>query len=265
MEMKDRALLRYIALLLVLIKSSRQVDITITATGSILTGNAIALSSSGITPPNARTLVIATCLDIPAGQCCQAPTHLAPLGSSVNFRHLHALDIAAVWNTRTVGDDYRIRAIVSACSGTVMASQPGPGEWSWQGPSDVLVDWGRRASGASYITMPANLPPDQSTSKWLASEGLLALVWGGGKWFADSAAQKAFGKRSNTSSLEGVKVRRRGIRSEVGKVVARPPMMGRYPTLVEIDGKRYSDGGAGDLMYVDDAGLVFNLTSWFLP
>ena len=36
-------------------------------------------------------------------------------------------------------------------------------------------------TGVSYIRVPKSLPPDGASSPWLAAEGLLGLVWCGGK------------------------------------------------------------------------------------
>ncbi|KAL8899755.1 MAG: hypothetical protein Q9192_001421 [Flavoplaca navasiana] len=231
-----------------------QVDITITATGSLLAGHAIAFAPNAIPGDNARTMVIATCPNIPPGVCCQAPSRLQPLGSSINFSNLHVVDIAAVWAQRSITDRHTTKAVVGGCSGTITASQRGPGNWSW--------DWGSRAVGASYMTLPATLPPDSSTSKWLMAEGVLALAWGGGKWFATPAAQRLLGRRD--SSITRRTIAPRSIRSaNEGDVYARPPVKGRFPTRIEIDGIEYSH--TGTLMYADGAGNRINLTHWFVP
>ncbi|KAL8802619.1 MAG: hypothetical protein Q9182_003710 [Xanthomendoza sp. 2 TL-2023] len=252
--MPAQSLLQLPFLLLALVAFTSQVDITITATGSPLTGNAIAVDPSAAGPNNnnrnPRTVIIATCPNIPPGECCQAPRRLATLGSSVVFHRLHVTDIAAVWSARVNRTGFTINAVIDGCSGTVSASQPGPGTFAWRAPTDALTGWGGRAAGASYITLPAALPPDPGTTNWLMMEGLLGLVWGGGKWFASSAAENL---------LAGRKVGRRSIRSaKEGQVYARPPRRGRYPTLVEIDGTRYHSDRRpdGDFMYADEAGTM---------
>ncbi|KAI4278939.1 MAG: hypothetical protein LQ337_000641 [Flavoplaca oasis] len=239
-----------------------QVDITITATGSPLAGHAIAVAPNSIPRDNARTVVIATCPNIPPGVCCRAPMHLEPLGSSINFSNLHVVDIAAVWAQRSITDRHTIKAVVGGCSGTITATERGPGDWSWRATSDVLRNWGSRAVGASYMTLPATLPPDSSTSKWLMGEGVLALAWGGGKWFATPAAQRLLGRRD--SSITRRRIAPRGIRSaNDGDVYARPPLKGRFPTRIEIDGIKYSH--TGTFMYADSARNQINLTHWFIP
>ncbi|KAL8822052.1 MAG: hypothetical protein Q9223_000044 [Gallowayella weberi] len=263
--MPAQSLLQLPFLLLALVAFTSQVDITITATGSPLTGNAIAVVNPSAAVPNnnnnnrnPRTVIIATCPNIPPGECCQAPRHLASLASSITFHRLHITDIAAVWSARINRTGFTITAVIDGCSGTVSASQPGPGTFAWRAPTDALTGWGARAAGASYITLPAALPPDPKTAKWLVMEGLLGLVWGGGKWFASSAAENL---------LAGRKVGRRSIRSATeGQVYARSPPRGRYPTLMEIDGTRYHADRQtdGDFMYADDAGKTVNLSDWFI-
>ncbi|KAI4264259.1 MAG: hypothetical protein L6R42_000624 [Xanthoria sp. 1 TBL-2021] len=259
--MGGRHLLPLILSLLALTACTLQVDITITATGSNLAGNAIAVAPNAIPGSNPQTVVIATCPNIPPGQCCQAPRHLHMLGSSINFSNLHIMDIAAVWAARSIMNHHTTQAVIRGCSGTVTASGPGPGDWSWRATADVLKDWQSRAVGASYITLPATLPPDPSTSKWLMAEGLLGLVWGGGKWFASPAAQDLLGRRDSITSRRAAP---RGIRSALkGNVYARPPLRGRFPTRVQIDGTEYSH--TGTFIYADGVGNKINLTDWFIP
>ncbi|KAI4235761.1 MAG: hypothetical protein LQ349_002946 [Xanthoria aureola] len=253
---------RLILSLLGLTVCTLQVDITITATGSNLAGNAIAVVPNALPRSNPRSVVIATCPDIPPGQCCHAPQHLHMLGSSINFSNLQITDIAAVWAARTIMDHYTTQAVVRGCSGTVTASEPGPGDWSWRATADVLKEWQSRAVGASYITLPATLPPNASTSKWLMAEGLLGLVWGGGKWFASPAAQSLLGPRGSLTKKRTIAPR--GIRwASKGNVYALPPLRGRFPTRIQVDGTEYSHSGT--FIYADGAGNKVNLTNWFIP
>ncbi|KAL9001144.1 MAG: hypothetical protein Q9169_000327 [Polycauliona sp. 2 TL-2023] len=252
--------LRLLFSLLSLIAFTQQVDIIITATGSLLTNNAVALAPNAIAGGNARTVVIATCPNLPPGECCQAPRHFQMLGSSINFSNLQATDIAAVWAQRSIMDRHMTRAIVGGCSGTVTATGYGPGHWLWRATADVLTDWGSRAVGGSYISLPATLPPDPSTSKWLMAEGVLALVWGGGKWFASAAAQELLGRGD---TITGGRISARGIRAaDRGDVYARPPLNGSFPTRIQIDGIEYSH--VGTFMYADRVGDKINLTDWFI-
>ncbi|KAL8731288.1 MAG: hypothetical protein Q9166_003512 [cf. Caloplaca sp. 2 TL-2023] len=261
--MADSRLLRLACSLLPLVALTQQVDITITATGSRLGGSAVAIAPLAIPGDSSRTVIIATCPNIPPGECCQPPRHLSMHGSSVNFYNLHVTDIAAVWAARANMAGFTTQAIVDGCSGTISASHPGPGRWSWRATTDALSGWGSRAAGASYITLPAALPPDPSTSNWLMMEGLLGLVWGGGKWFSSPAAEKFLGSRDSFTHPGGGKFRRDIRSAKKGSVYARPPLRGRFPLYIEINGTQYSGGRAGDFMYTDDAGNMLNLTEWF--
>ena len=262
--MAGRHLLQLTCSLLALSVSTWQVSIDITVTGSNLAGGAIAVAPNAVPAGDSRTVVIATCPNIPPGECCQVPQHLDMLGSSVNFYNLHVTDIAAVWAARTIMNDHTIKAYIRGCSGIVKASGSGPGDWSWRATTDILVDWGSRAVGASYITMPATLPPDPSTAKWLMAEGILGLAWGGGKWFASPAAEKLLGRGSGINHRK--KKVPRGIRSaKKGNVYARPPHRGRFPTLIQINGTRYSQTDTGTFVFADDVGNQMNLTTWFMP
>lgn len=86
-------------------------------------------------------------------------------------------------------------------------------------------------------------------------EGLLGLVWGGGKWFASDATQKAFGGSPPRSKM------RRDIRSgNKGQVFAGPPRGGVSIDMVELGGKKYRRDGNSGSIFVDDAGTSINLT-----
>ncbi|KAL8674954.1 MAG: hypothetical protein Q9168_000657 [Polycauliona sp. 1 TL-2023] len=253
---------RLLVLLLALTPLTQQVDITITVTGTHLGRNAVVIAPGAVPGGNAPTVVIATCPNIPPGQCCQAPTHLDILPSAINFFSLQVTDIAAVWAQRSIGDHTTTtRATIRGCSGTVAATETGPGHWSWSPTPASLRDGRGRAVGASYISLPASLPPDPSTSTWLMAEGVLALVWGGGKWFATPAAQKLLGRRDTFTA--GRRIASRGIRSaKKGDVYAYPPLNGRFPTRVQIDDVEYSH--VGTFMYADRVGNKINLTDWFI-
>ena len=50
-----------------------------------------------------------------------------------------------------------------------------------------------QVSGASYIEVSVALPPNDRMSNWLGAQGVLGLVWCGGKWFVSDAAAKFLG------------------------------------------------------------------------
>lgn len=120
--------------------------------------------------------VEATCSNIAPGVCCLSPV---PYGYGwtwgVTFENLVASDIAAIWDERVGSDQstpfYNRR--VGGCSGRVLESRVGPGTWQWFNwqANDI------RPAGASYISLPRSLPPDQKTINALVIEGLLAMVW----------------------------------------------------------------------------------------
>lgn len=190
-----------------------------------------------------------TCTSIAPGVCCMAPS---PSGADhVSFQHLTAFDIAAIWKSRlplgaTANEHIR------GCSGRVLQSHSGPGAFVW----DI---WGNpavpMAHGASYVTLPRSLPPSEEAVSWMLVEGLLGLVWGGGKWFASDATQKAFGGSPPRSKM------RRDIRSgNKGQVFAGPPRGGVSIDMVELGGKKYRRDGNSGSIFVDDAGTSINLT-----
>lgn len=249
-------------LLTMVVPLSTQVNITITGNGNSLTGNAIMTNSLGLPTHTSVTFAIATCPDIPPGICCQPPRRLSVLGTGVTFSNLHVTDIGAVWTGKHIVEGDIVRGIVRGCSGRVLASRTGPGEWQWR-LNDELAVGGRRAEGASYITVPANLAPDPTTSDWLTTEGLLALVWGGGQWFASSSAARLLG--GGGSIPKGRARLRRSVRSaDKGTVYARPPLRVRYPSFIELNGTQYAEVQAGQFIYADTAGNMLNLTDSFL-
>lgn len=224
----------------------------------------IRFTNENLVPPNHLE---ARCMRIQPGVCCIAPT--IPTGaldvgfrwwSDVNFRHLTALDLAAVWGPRF---RFPVADPVLGCSGRTLVSRMGPMRWHWLAtpvlgvmPS-ILGPADHRATGASYITLPQSLPPTPIDISAFDIQGILGLVWGGGKWFQSRNAERLLaGRRSLTP---------RAIRSpQRGTVFARSPIRGVYPTLIEINGTEYSDGGTGSLNYRDEAGKTLNLTDWFI-
>lgn len=204
------------------------------------------------------SVVVATCPDIPPGQCCHAPAASHLLGE-VTMSNLMASDIGAIWGRRTSPNGYRSWGI-TGCSSSLVSTRPGPGNWVWK-------QWDPSArpyplpgvGGASYISLPEKLPPNPLMHQWLSAEGLLGLVWGGGSWFASPQAQNVLG-----GGPVGIKKARRDIRSkDKGNLWARPPMKEVFPMWIDINGSRYSDVGEGDFMYNSEAGGVLNLTRWF--
>lgn len=180
--------------------------------------------------------------------------------TNVLFRHLLAWDIAAVWRDQ---NRFELGAAYSntGCSGPLLASRKGPGVWLWRQPPAGSAN-SHAAEGASFIRLPMHLPPDPSILNYLIMQGLLGLVWSSGSWFASPAAEKVFGGQY------GIKVGgivRRDIRSAgTGNVYARPPLVTRYPDVVDINGTQYTAEKTSDCLYSDVDGNSLNLTALFV-
>lgn len=205
-----------------------------------------------------------TCHGLLPGQCCTAPRTVFRSFSAhvVTFEDLTVWDIAAIWRFRTVPtarDGFLVSRSYTGCSGEVWKSRTGPGTWEWKIWDDP--DQGVRltpATGASYIEMPRAVPPDEKRSAWLSAEGVYGLVWGGGKWFSSPAASRTLGYAAGISPRSRL---RRDVRSEAkGTVHAGRPPRWIYPTVIRVNGTNYTDGGAGNLVYKDGAGVALNLT-----
>ena len=202
----------------------------------------------------------ARCPNIPPGVCCEAPFIPNPgleWISGVTFEGLTAMDIAAIWGPRPRFP----LSMVTKCSGRVLDSQMGPGTWDWlaarlgrQVPGIIA----RKAEGASYVTLPESLPPPPVEVPALFIQGILGLVWGGGKWFASPAAERLLGGKGHPSPKRDIRSR------DKGTMYARPPKVMVVPTFININGTEYIDGGSGNHMYMDHStGNTLNLTDWF--
>ena len=151
---------------------------------------------------------------------------------------------------------------VHGCADTVLDSKAGPGEWVWQaaeGPAESI----QGAAGASFISVPTVLPPDDGTARWMLMEGLLGLVWSGGKWFSSPGAEKMLGHGKMRTRSGSLRYQRDVYSANKGKVYARPPLRVRYPSLIEINGTQYTGGETSDFRYTDSAGNVVELADWF--
>lgn len=230
-----------IAVLVLLVRTSLQVDITLACPG---------------VGPSATSI----CPNQPPGVCCQAIHWIHPPSEDftgipavgmIRFDHLLAQDIAAVWE-HTEG---YLDTTPTGCSTRVYASGPGPGTFTYT----VALDPKQQSvSGGSYLSLSQlKLPPDTQTIATLIKQRIIGLAWMGGSWSMNSVVQNRFGgsSRSNPKS-------RRDIRSVLkGTVYAGPPLTWVYPTFIDVNGSRFSDGGAGNLIYKDDEGTILNLTT----
>ena len=218
-----------------LIGLSVQVDITFT----------------GIPSGYGHAAITNTCTNIQPGECCMV---IAFDGArTARFDHLAVEDITAVW-----GPERRVRSggFAEACAHVVLGSRSGPGSWTWQ--SDEQGTGAEiAATGASYIRVPKSLPPNPTTSLWLQTEGMLALIWGGGSWFASEGAKARWGRGVRPRS----RLRREHSWAEKGKLWAKSPPRMAFPDVVEVEGEVYRGNGSGDMMFTDSRGAKVNLTS----
>ena len=196
-------------------------------------------------------------LDLPPGVCCKAGDFIfssAIHGGRVNrhtgsktagFLELLPGDIAAIWAERRAHEHSRWRdglRWLPGCSTRILQTGHGPGEWSYDAPPD----WSESVDqppvnfigGASYISVPTILPPDQGTIKTLTMEGILGLVWGGGdykggQWFASEAARNMIARGGSGGLINSPRSKsktKRGIISNLkGNVYAQGPSMWVHP------------------------------------
>ena len=190
------------------------------------------------------------CEDIPPGVCCKAITlpnycYFNPFNpTSTRFDHLLVYDIAAVWGLRNGIRD---------CSGTLIETRSGTvGSWYYPAPG------AQRAYGASYIRFPSKLPPVKGESRWLEVEGMLGLVWGGGKWFAQGA-ETAIGQGVGLRKRRGGG--RRIVSGAEGTAYLRGPQSWRWPDLIVVNGTRYSRLGTEGLRYRSADGALLETTA----
>ncbi|KAL8720033.1 MAG: hypothetical protein Q9225_003049 [Loekoesia sp. 1 TL-2023] len=214
------------------------------------------------------------CPNIPPGVCCKPPVTGVFAYSNVTFQHLLAVDIAAVWTFKIrygVIESPTGVTVTDWCSGSVADSRNGPGRWTWLGQLMPMhpanqeprrSQW--RATGASYIRLPTDLPPGPNIVDTLAIQGLLGLAWGGGEWFVSPAAKRLLRGKSNPVPVIVPKDMRS---ANKGNVLARSPKRVVYPTSMKINGTEYTTdrAGAENFMYTDHGTRTTrNLTSWFL-
>ena len=184
------------------------------------------------------------CTNIPPGICCRRinidDNNFNYMMAGAFFENLGPLDIASVWARR---------GAVDGCSGRPMETHPGPGDWHYQAYLPT------QAVGASYIRLPGSLPPDETEADWLTAEGMLGLVWGGGRWFA-KGAEAVIGEGGNS-----IRFQRRGVVSgNRGKAYARATKYWKWPDMLEVEGVEYFADESVPLLYESVDGKVLNMT-----
>ena len=143
------------------------------------------------------------------------------------------LDIAAVWVPRSTPSS---PTWITGCSGLLLESRPGPGDWYWHERVSTT------AYGASYVSLPKSVPPDEPTSGVLATEGLLGLAWGGGKWFAGKFAKGLVGRGVESGGQDTTGgLLKRGIRSsKKGHAYIGRPRRTVFPDVIDVGGQKYT-------------------------
>ena len=238
--------LSFYRLLLLLLRPVFSVQVTISLS---LWADWMAIpDESSSSMPEVGVLEIIVCHDILPGVCCRQPFTRAGQGYAyeVEIQNLFAGDVGVVWSDRVP-----FEGSSPGCSGRALETVIGPSR-SW---SVISSPSPHEYTGASYISTPKNLPPSDTESEWLNAEGMKALVWGGGKWFA---------KGVDPSQLTQwfPKTSKRGITSkDKGQLYASPPNLFKYPHVMVINGTNYTDDSRGDLVYRSDAGTVLDLNA----
>lgn len=199
-------------------------------------------------------IVSIVCTDILPGVCCAQPR--VAVATQLVYEDLRVGDIAILWQRRQRSD----QSIIGECSGQVMMTHNLPGGWRYQwvhGPDSLGAP-----SGASFIRLPPRLPPDQTESKWLSVEGMRALAWGGGKWFAAGPTIGSGPHKRTPVPRAGPQISHNHAIFRGGRFYATAPPTLRYPDRASINGTQYTAvTGTDGLIYQDAAGNRFDLGS----
>lgn len=200
------------------------------------------------------------CQNILPGVCCsmipQGPQRWRAQAEGIQFRHLEAYDVAAVWQRYLPFHPLNPGpSFYRGCAGIPWHTRWGPGTWlvGAQDQHGNRVDW-RTPSGANYVRLPLRVPPDSKTANWLNLQGMAGLVWGGGQWFARAGAAYSSGVLPRSRLVE------RGIRSpSKGTAYITQPPQWRYPNLIIANGTEYANDGPQSLIYKSTDGEVLHI------
>ena len=219
------------------------------------------------------------CHGLLPGQCCALvlPSQLRYMASFwspefsaesarswiVNVMNMLADEVAAVWALSNV-DISVVNSILNMdnpCSGRAERTLRGPGDfktYAWDDYARHMSAEGDGSyppdhyfTGVSYIRLPKTLPIDRRSSSWLAAEGMLSLVWGGGKWMTER------GKHTNIPRSE--KMRRGRTSMLEGTAYIGPPPRWRFPDLITVNGTDYRSPNTSALYYKSADGQVLDL------
>ena len=180
-----------------------------------------------------------------------AITRSYPLATRI--KGLQITEIAAVWGVADAS--MPPRSVRAHCSGVPWKTMTGPGYfvvYAWDDPLALLDDPPEQiVSGVSYIRLPTTVPTNAKTSLWLAAEGMLGLVWAGGRWLAPGV--------KNVRLAQGG-ISKRGIRSSLkGTAYARSPLMWRYPDVIVLNGTNYRSTNTSTPFYQTADGQTLDL------
>lgn len=201
-------------------------------------------------------IVYITCTDLLPGECCAQPR--IAVATQLVYVNLRVGDIAILWQRRQRSD----QTIIGECSGQVMMTHNLPGDWrfQWLHAAETLS----APSGASFIRLPPRLPPDQIESDWLSVEGMRALAWGGGKWFAagSTGSIRSGPHRRTRGRRAGPQISHNHGIFRGGRFYATAPPTVRFPDRASANGTQYTAvTGTDGLIYRDAAGHRLNLAA----
>lgn len=216
---------------------------------------------------DSRDPVIAICQFIPPGDCCKPhrPELLMPhenLDSihygATGFSVLMAGQIGFGWGA--TGSNYED---VQCGAGNPILRLAGPNQFPWDPWDDEGGYITHPAGGvlaaepstpativfaASWIDLRRRFPPDSADSRYLQWQGVRGLIWGSGRWTAES---------------QGVPLpRRHRVRvmnswSPHGTAYLQAPTRWRHPDVYQINGTNYT---AFDGIYKAEDGRVLDLS-----
>lgn len=218
---------------------------------------------------DSRDPVIAICRFIPPGECCIPHRRelLHPFENldsieygATGFSVLLAGQIGFGWGA--TGSNYED---VKCGVGNPILRLAGPNDtpfdpWDDAGGYITLPPGGNMAEepaspekivfAASWMDLRRRFPPNSADSKYLQWQGVRGLVWGSGRWTAESQGIP-FPKRGRTEALNSW--------ASHGTAYVQPPIRWRRPDLYSVNGTNYTS--AGDGIYKAEDGRLLNLTT----
>ncbi|KAI4127358.1 MAG: hypothetical protein LQ338_003234 [Usnochroma carphineum] len=217
---------------------------------------------------DARDPVIARCHSIPPGVCCipHRSGLLLPHENLDNIEYgatafivLQPQQLGFGWGA--TGPNYQD---IRCDSGSPILRLAGPNAmpfdpWDEAGGYTIYPPGGNLAEepatpdkivfAASWIDLRRHFPPNSADARYLQWQGVRGLVWGSGRWTAESQGIP-FPKRDRTEALDSW--------APHGTAYLQAPKRWRRPDLYSINGTNYT--GSGDGIYKAGDGRSLNLT-----